>query len=76
MACKRRFPHRFCNGVPLRPHLYSADSLKTACAVEQDRSLMQCASSKTIRYLLRSTLVYKPKDLNRDWSPRFLYAAG
>jgi hypothetical protein len=47
---KTRFPHRFCNGVPLRPHLYSADSLKTACAVEQDRSLMQCASSNTIRY--------------------------
>jgi hypothetical protein len=22
-------------------------------------------------YLLRPTLVYKPKDLNRDWSPRF-----
>ena len=22
-------------------------------------------------YLLRRTLVYKPKDLNRDWSPRF-----
>ena len=22
-------------------------------------------------YLLRDTLVYKPKDLNRDWSPRF-----
>jgi ABC-type multidrug transport system fused ATPase/permease subunit len=24
-----------------------------------------------IVYLLRSTLVYQPKDLNRDWSPRF-----
>jgi hypothetical protein len=22
-------------------------------------------------YLLRATLMYKPKDLNRDWSPRF-----
>ena len=27
-------------------------------------------------YLLRATLVYKPKDLSRGWSPRFLYAAG
>eukprot|EP01046_Picozoa_sp_COSAG06_P004182 COSAG06_NODE_172_length_21346_cov_503.127053_12_plen_125_part_00 len=24
-----------------------------------------------MRYLLRPILVYKPKDLNRDWSPRF-----
>ena len=24
-----------------------------------------------VAYLLRPTLVYKPKDLNRDWSPRF-----
>jgi hypothetical protein len=23
------------------------------------------------KYLLRVTLMYKPKDLNRDWSPRF-----
>eukprot|EP01046_Picozoa_sp_COSAG06_P037107 COSAG06_NODE_4156_length_4514_cov_196.806795_2_plen_102_part_00 len=23
------------------------------------------------RYLLRQILVHKPKDLNRDWSPRF-----
>jgi hypothetical protein len=23
------------------------------------------------RYLLRPILMYKPKDLNRDWSPRF-----
>jgi hypothetical protein len=22
-------------------------------------------------YLLRATLMYKPNDLNRDWSPRF-----
>ena len=27
-------------------------------------------------HLLRPTLMYKPKDLNWDWSPRFLYAAG
>ena len=24
-----------------------------------------------IMYLLRPTLMYKPKDLNRDWLPRF-----
>ena len=25
----------------------------------------------TQKYLLRGILVYKPKDSNRDWSPRF-----
>ena len=38
----------------------------TAGVVAQDNVLFS-----TSLYLLRSTLVYKPKDLNRDWSPRF-----
>ena len=27
--------------------------------------------SSTSTYLLRAILMYKPKDLNREWSPRF-----
>ena len=31
----------------------------------------QCAGEHAQAYLLRGTLVYKPKDSNRDWSPCF-----
>ena len=39
-----------------------------SCPVPEDESMTE--------YLLRRILVYQPKGLNRDWSPRFLYAAG
>jgi hypothetical protein len=35
------------------------------------RNKAQNPTAKVFVYLLRPILVYQPKDLNRDWSPRF-----
>lgn len=40
---------RTCSGVPESAHLYLDVSANTARAVEQRRSLMLCASSRTTR---------------------------
>lgn len=40
---------RFCSGVPDSAHLNFPASAKTALAVEQRRSLMEWASSSTMR---------------------------
>ena len=52
-----------------RPEQYCDPELRAAHAADPD-------FAKKYRYLLSGILVYKPKDLNQDWSPRFLYAVG
>ena len=55
---------------------YGVASLR-AKGLEEDGEYSQALFTNTHAamaedmYLLRPILVYKPKDLNRDWSPRF-----
>jgi hypothetical protein len=52
----------------------STSSVITACMHNETLCnviRLSTANSICLYYLLRTILMYKPKDLNRDWSPRF-----
>jgi hypothetical protein len=50
---------------------YKMTPANVAVVRSEDVAFVNCAFKHLGAYLLRPTLVYKPKDLNRDWSPRF-----